>query len=85
MHALFVSYDGVSGTAETPSLKSLYTTASFNASKEATTIFGFTPMVRQLSPLSSTLSMVTRVTASVPVFKIRTLKSTSFMVSIAVA
>ena len=40
-------------------------------------MFGDTPIVNQLTPFESVLSILTLVTASVPVFKILTLQSTS--------
>ena len=46
---------------------------STKALKEASIIFGETPIVNQLTPLESVLSIETLVTASVPVFKILTL------------
>ena len=46
---------------------------STKALKEASMIFGDTPIVNQLTPLESVLSILTLVTASVPVFKILTL------------
>ena len=46
---------------------------STNALKEASIMLGDTPIVNQLTPLESVLSIETLVTASVPVFKILTL------------
>ena len=43
------------------------------ALKEASMIFGDTPIVNQLTPFESVLSILTLVIASVPVFKILTL------------
>ena len=44
-----------------------------SALKDASIIFGDTPIVNQFNPLESVLSILTLVTASVPVFKILTL------------
>ena len=48
----------------------------------ASTIFGLTPTVDQRRPALSWLSMMTRVTASVPPWVMRTLKSTRCMSAI---
>ena len=46
---------------------------SVSASNEASTIFADTPTVDQRLPLPSALSTMTRVTASVPLVRMRTL------------
>ena len=46
---------------------------SINALNDASIIFGETPIVNQLKPLLSVLSIETLVVALVPVFKILTL------------
>src|SRR5690606_1610903 len=64
-----------------PSRTSFQVIASSSASNEASTMLALTPTVDQRWPAVSSLSMMTRVTASVPPCVIRTLKSTSFMSS----
>ena len=56
-----------------PSRTSFQTTASRSASNEASTMLALTPTVDQRRPCPSSLSMITRVTASVPPLVIRTL------------
>src|SRR5690606_30158540 len=57
-----------------PSCQSLNEIESSRASKDASTIFGETPTVNQRCPVSlSRLSISTRVTASVPPVRMRTL------------
>ena len=65
--------------AGAPSRSNFHWIASSSASNEASTILGDTPTVDQRRPSASSLSMMTRVTASVPPFVMRTLKSTSRM------
>src|SRR5262249_9629618 len=66
------------GAGVTPSIQSLNIIESSKASKDASTMFGETPTVNQRRPaLRSRLSIRTRVTASVPPVRIRTLKSAS--------
>src|SRR5712671_756873 len=58
--------------AGAPDFTSLYTMESISAWNEASMILGDTPMVVQRSPLSSSLSISTRVTAPVPALRMRT-------------
>src|SRR5262249_60796346 len=58
--------------AVTPAFTSLKTMESIKAWKEASMMLGETPTVVQRSPLSSSLSISTRVTASVPALRMRT-------------
>ena len=53
-------------------LTSLYTIESISAWNEASMMFSDTPTVDQRSPVSSSLSINTRVTASVPPLRMRT-------------
>ena len=55
-----------------PARTSLYTIESISAWNEASMMLGETPTVVQRSPVSSSLSISTRVTASVPALRIRT-------------
>src|SRR4051794_2598564 len=55
-----------------PARTSLYTMESISAWNEASMMLGETPTVVQRSPLSSWLSIRTRVTASVPPLRMRT-------------
>src|SRR5579864_5665978 len=68
----FARNDGTNTHAGAPDFTSLYTTESISAWNEASMMFGDTPTVVQLSPASSSLSISTRVTASVPPLRIRT-------------
>src|SRR6185312_4093763 len=67
--AIFDYYPGA------PDFTSLYTIESISAWNDASMMFGETPTVVQRSPLSSWLSISTRVIASVPPSRIRTRKS----------
>ena len=61
------------GPEGAPSRYSLKQMESDSASKEASTMFSETPTVDQRLPAPSALSIITRVTASVPPVRIRTL------------
>ena len=60
-----------------PRMNGIEMIESVKASSEASTMFSDTPTVDQRLPLPSADSTVTRVTASVPLVRMRTLKSTS--------
>jgi hypothetical protein len=64
--------EGFKHHAGAPDFTSLYTIESISAWNEASMILGDTPIVVQRSPSSSSLSMRTRVTASVPALRMRT-------------